>query len=234
VHCVIAAGGLAQDHLRWIASRRSFFLPIKVLSRIFRGKFLAGLKAAFREGKLEFHAHLASLAEPRSFAAWLRCLYRHDWVVYSKPPFGGPEHVLRYLGAYTHRVGISNGRLLALGDGQVSFRWRDSAHSNRKRIMTLPVDEFLRRFLLHLLPRGFVRIRNFGFLANRQRATLLPLCFGLLQTSAQISTSTTSSAADHPHSLWNCPVCGATMHVVERLSAAQLLLRSPPLQEYAA
>jgi hypothetical protein len=100
--------------------------------------------------------------------------------------------------------------------------------------MKLPVDEFLRRFLLHLLPRGFVRIRNFGFLANRQRATLLPLCFGLLQTSAQISTSTTSSAADHPHSLWNCPVCGATMHVVERLSAAQLLLRSPPLQEYAA
>ncbi len=234
VHCVIAAGGLAQDHLRWIASRRSFFLPIKVLSRIFRGKFLAGLKAAFREGQLEFHGHLPSLAEPRSFAVWLRCLYRHDWVVYSKPPFGGPEQVLRYLGAYTHRVGISNSRLLALAEGQVSFRWRDSAHGNRKPIMKVSVDQFLRRFLLHLLPRGFLRIRNFGFLANRQRATLLPLCFGLLQTSAQISTSTTSSAADHPHSLWNCPVCAGTMHVVERLSAAQLLLRSPPLHEYAA
>ena len=233
VHCVIAAGGLAPDHLRWIASRRSFFLPVKVLSRVFRGKFLAGLKKAFDDGELQFLGHLASSADPRRFSAWLRCLYRHDWVVYSKPPFGGPEHVLRYLGAYTHRVGISNSRLIALGDGQVSFRWRDSAHGNRKRIMKLPVDEFLRRFLLHLLPRGFVRIRNFGFLANRQRATLLPLCFALLQSSAAIS-SAASTAAAHPHSLWNCPVCGGTMHVVERLSAAQLLLRSPPLYGYAA
>ena len=174
VHCVIAAGGLAPDHSIWISSRRTFFLPVKVLGRVFRGKFLAGLKTAFQQGKLEFHGHLASLAEPRSFAAWLRVLFRHDWVVYSKRPFGGPEHALRYLGAYTHRVGISNSRLFSLSDGQVSFRWRDSAHGNTKRIMNLLVDEFLRRFLLHLLPRGFVRIRNFGFLANRQRARLLP------------------------------------------------------------
>src|SRR5580704_13255681 len=151
----------------------------------------------------------------------------------AKRPFGGPEHVLRYLGAYTHRVAISNSRLVALANGHVTFRWRDSAHGNKKRLMTLPVEEFLRRFLLHLLPRGFMRIRNFGFLANRQRATLLPLCFRLLQTAAQISTSTPSPAADHPHSLWNCPVCGGTMHVIERLSAAQLLLRSPPRHEYA-
>ena len=115
--------------------------------------------------------------QPRAFAAWLRVLFRHDWVVYSKTPFGGPEHVLRYLGAYTHRVAISNSRLVALSDGNVTFRWRDSAHGNKKRLMTLAVDEFLRRFLLHLLPPGFVRIRNFGFLANRNRATLLPLCF---------------------------------------------------------
>jgi predicted RNA-binding Zn-ribbon protein involved in translation (DUF1610 family) len=234
VHCVIAAGGLAPDHASWIASRRSFFLPVKVLGRVFRGKFLAGLKTAFHDGHLHFHGHLAPLAEPRSFARWLRCLFRHDWVVYSKRPFGGPEHVLRYLGAYTHRVGISNSRLLALADGAVSFRWRDSTHGNSKRVMTLPVDEFLRRFLLHLLPRGFVRIRNFGFLANRQRARLLPLCFRLLQSSADTSVATAAHPTERPRSLWNCPACGAAMHIVERLSAAQLLLRSPPLPDRCA
>ena len=130
------------------------------------------------------------LAEPRAFASWLRVLFRHDWVVYSKRPFGGPEHVLRYLGAYTHRVAISNSRLVALSEGNVTFRWRDSAHGNKKRLMTLPVEEFLRRFLLHLLPRGFMRIRNFGFLANRQRAELLPLCFRLLQQSDQPAAGT--------------------------------------------
>ena len=145
------------------------------------------------------------LAQPRSFASWLRLLFRHDWVVYAKRPFGGPEHALRYLGNYTHRVAISNHRLVALTDGGVTFRWRDSAHGNKKRLMTLPVDEFLRRFLLHLLPRGFVRIRNFGFLANRQRAQLLPLCFSLLRASEVISATSASPAADRPHSSWNCP-----------------------------
>ncbi len=234
VHCVVAAGGLAPDHARWISSHHSFFLPVKVLSRVFRGKFVAALKNAFREARIEFHGRLALLAEPRTFASWLRLLFRQDWVVYAKPPFGGPEHVLRYLGAYTHRVAISNRRLVVLTEGNVTFRWRDSAHGNKKRLMTLPVEEFLRRFLLHLLPRGFVRIRNFGFLANRQRAMLLPLCFRLLQDAAEISAATASPAADHSHSLWNCPVCGGTMHVVERLSPTQLLLRSPPLHEYAA
>jgi hypothetical protein len=226
VHCVIAAGGLAPDHSNWISSRRSFFLPVKVLSRVFRGKFVAGLKDAFREGTLEFHGALVSLAEPRSFAAWLRLLFRHDWVVYSKPPFAGPEHALRYLGAYTHRVGISNSRLVALSDGNVRFRWRDSAHGNKKRITTLPVDEFLRRFLLHLLPRGFVRIRNFGFLANRQRAMLLPLCFSLLQSASDPPPQ--APHADRPHTLPKCPLCGKPMRVIERLTSAQLLLRSPP------
>jgi hypothetical protein len=144
------------------------------------------------------------------------------------------NHLVRnYLGANTHRVAISNHRLVALTDGNVTFRWRDSAHGNKKRLMTLPVDEFLRRFLLHLLPRGFVRIRNFGFLANRQRARLLPLCFSLLRGSEALSAAAASPAADRPHSSWNCPLCGATMHVIERLSAAQLLLRSPPFDEYA-
>ncbi len=194
---------------------------------IFRGKFVAGLKNAFQSGALQFHGHLLPLTEPRAFASWLRPLFRHDWVVYSKRPFGGPEHVLRYLGAYTHRVAISNNRLVALSEGNVTFRWRDSAHGNKKRLMTLPVDEFLRRFLLHSLPRGFMRIRNFGFLANRQRAELLPLCSRLLQSSDRPAADATSSAFPI-RSLWQCPLCGGNMQVVERLSAAQLLLRSPP------
>jgi hypothetical protein len=198
-----------------------------VLSRVFRGKFIAGLKTAYHAGALQFHGHLLPLAEPRAFASWLWVLFRHDWVVYAKRPFGGPEHVLRYLGAYTHRVAISNSRLVALSEGNVSFRWRDSAHGNKKRLMILPVEEFLRRFLLHLLPRGFMRIRNFGFLANRRRAEFLPLCFRLLQPSDPPAAGAASSALPI-HSLWRCPLCGGTMQVVERLSAAQLLLRSPP------
>ena len=235
VHCVIAAGGLAPDHASWISSRRSFFLPVKVLGRIFRGKFIAGLRAAFREGKLEFHGHLASLSEPRRFAAWLRVLFRHDWVVYSRRPFGGPEHALRYLGAYTHRVGIANSRLVSFAEGQVSFRWRDSAHNNKKRVMSLPADEFLRRFLLHLVPRGFVRIRNFGFLANRQRAKLLPLCFRLLGSSADHARAEDITDEAKPTvTLPKCPLCSGTMRVVERLSSAQLLPRSPPLEDRCA
>jgi hypothetical protein len=185
VHCVLAAGGLAPDHSRWISSRR-FFLPIKVLSRVFRGKFVAGLKNAFHTGTLQFYGNLAPLAAQGTFTSWLRLLFRHDWVVYAKRPFGGPEHALRYLSGYTHRVAISNRRLVALEQGNVTFRWRDSAHANKKRLMTLPVDEFLRRFLLHLLPRGFVRIRNFGFLAT---GTALPSCR---------SASTCSTALDCP------------------------------------
>jgi hypothetical protein len=234
VHCVLAAGGLAPDHSRWVSARRSFFLPIDVLGIVFRGKFVAGLRNAFHQGELQFHGHLLPLAQPRAFAAWLRVLYRHDWVVYSKRPFGGPEHVLRYLGAYTHRVAISNSRLVALSEGNVTFRWRDSAHGNKKRLMTLAVEEFLRRFLLHLLPPGFVRIRNFGFLANRNRATLLPLCLQLLGGSEKLTVSSPSSPTDQTRSLWNCPVCGGTMHVIERLSAAQLLLRSPPQPDRCA
>jgi rubredoxin len=205
-----------------------------VLSRVFRGKFVAALRNAFHRGELRFHGSLVPLSQPRAFAAWLRVLFRHDWVVYSKPPFGGPEHVLRYLGAYTHRVAISNSRLVALSDGNVTFRWRDSAHGNKKRLMTLAVEEFLRRFLLHLLPPGFVRIRNFGFLANRNRATLLPLCFQLLGGAEKTTDSETSPSTNQIHSLWNCPVCGGTMRVVERLSAAQLLPRSPPQTDRCA
>jgi len=236
VHCVVPAGGLSLDHTHWIHPRYSFFLPIKVLSRVFRGKFVAALKRACSEGKLRFYGDLNQLAQPKIFSAWLRQLFRHDWVVYCKPPFGGPEHALRYLGAYTHRVAISNHRLVSLADGQVTFRWRDSAHKNKKRLMTLPVEEFLRRFLQHLLPRGFVRIRNFGFLANRRRALSLPLCTHLLGSADQ--SNPVPPLAPRPAralTLWICPMCGGPMQVIERLTAAQIQLRAPPLpQEHAA
>jgi hypothetical protein len=212
VHCVLAAGGLAPDHSRWI----------------FRGKFVAGLKNAFREGALQFHGQLSPLAQPRMFASWLRLLFRHDWVVYSKRPFGGAKHALSYLGAYTHRVAISNHRLVALAEGNVTFRWRDSAHGNQQRLMTLPVDEFLRRFLLHLLPRGFVRIRNFGFLANRRRANLLPLCAQLLNTPVRGAVAKPAPSEPRDLIFWKCPHCGGEMKLVERFTAAQIQLRAPP------
>src|SRR5713101_1761064 len=217
VHCVVPAGGLSANGTRWITPRDDFFLPVKVLGAIFRGKFHEALQRAFHDGKLNFHGDLKLLAQPKTFAAWLRPLFRKDWVVYSKRPFGGPEHVLRYLGRYTHRVAISNHRLVSFANGQVTFRWRDSAHNNEQKLLTLAVDEFLRHFLLHLLPKGFVRIRNFGFLANRKRATSLPLCFQLLgaapQTEQEVSTS-------GPSDLWSCPKCGGPMMIVEKLTAA--------------
>jgi hypothetical protein len=145
-------------------------------------------------------------------------------VVYAKPSFGGPEHVLRYLGRYTHRVAISNHRLVSFADGTVSFRWRDSAHHNEQKLLPLPVDEFLRRFLLHLLPKGFVRIRNFGFLANRRRAATLPRCFQLLRSTQAKSEVTIASSSD----AWLCPECGGPMLLIERLTAAEVQLRSPP------
>jgi hypothetical protein len=226
VHCVIPAGGLSLDHTHWVKSRDRFFLSVHVLRRVFRGKFVAALKQAFRDRQLVFHGNLTLLAQPRTFAAWLRPLFRKDWVVYSKPPFGGPEYVLQYLGRYTHRVAISNHRLVSCVKGKVTFRWRDSAHNNEQKLMTLSLDEFLRRFLLHLLPKGFVRIRSFGFLANRRRAKLLPLCFHLLGSAPQ--TEQDISGSKDPSDLWRCPKCGAPMRVIERLTAAEIQLRSPP------
>src|SRR3984885_1268248 len=228
VHCVVPAGGLSLDRTRWIRSHPRFFLPIPVLRSVFRGKFVDALKLAFQRDQLHLSGDLAPLAQPKFFAAWLRPLFRKNWVVYSKPPFGGPDYVLQYLGRYTHRVAISNHRLVSLADGQVTFRWRDSAHHNEQKLLTLSLDEFLRRFLLHLLPKGFVRIRNFGFLANRRRATLLPLCFQLLGSSEKMPASVQSLSTDQPHSLWNCPLCGGTVRVLDPLSAAQIQLRSPP------
>src|SRR5882757_6693933 len=234
VHCVVPAGGLSADHTRWIKPRYDFFLPVELLSHVFRGKFHEALKRAFRDGKLTFHGDLKLLAQPKTFAAWLRPLFRNDWVVYSKRQFGGPEHVLRYLGRYTHRVAISNHRLVSFADGKVTFRWRDSAHSNEQKLMTLSLDEFLRRFLLHLLPDSFVRIRNFGFLANRRRATFLPLCFQLLGAAPPTEQDTSGTKDSDSPDLWLCPKCAGPMVVVERLTAAEMQLRSPPLVTAAA
>jgi hypothetical protein len=228
---VVPAGGLSADHTRWIKPRYDFFLPVEVLSRIFRGKFHAALQRAFHDGKFTFQGDLQLLAQPKTFAAWLRPLFRKDWVVYAKRPFGGPEHVLRYLGRYTHRVAISNHRLVSFADGTVTFRWRDSAHNNEQKLMPLSLDEFLRRFLLHLLPQGFVRIRNFGLLANRRRATTLPLCFQLLGSSPQAKTEVSIAGSSDA---WLCPKCGGPMLVIERITAAELQLRSPPTPEAVA
>jgi hypothetical protein len=234
VHCVVPAGGLLPDHTRWIRSRDNYFLPKEVLREVFRGKFVDALKQAFRDGHLNFHGDLKLLAQTKTFAAWLRPLYRQDWIVYLKRPFGGPEYVLQYLGRYTHRVAISNHRLVSFADDQVTFRWRDSADHNKQKSLPLPVNEFLSRFLLHILPRGFVRVRNFGFLANRKRATLLPLCFHLLGSAQEPQTEQHASSTEDSPGLWRCPKCGGPMKVIERLTAAEIRLRSPPLVTVAA
>ncbi len=222
VHCVIPAGGLSPDHQHWVHPRYPFFLPVKVLSRVFRGKFVAGLKRAFRKGKLVFPGSLRTLSQEQAFRSFLRPLFRQDWVVYAKRPFGGPQHVLQYLARYTHRVAISNHRLLDFTGGQVTFRWKDYAHGNKKRKMTLTADEFLRRFLLHTLPRSFVRIRSFGFLANRRRAALLPLCQQLLGTNPRPRAATPPATQAGPPAAWLCPRCGAPMVIIERLTAQQI------------
>jgi len=219
LHCVVPGGGLSPDHQRWIASPTHFFLPVKVLSRVFRGKFVAGLRRAAASGRLAFHGECLPLANPPAFAAFLRTLFREDWVVYAKPPFGGPEHVLQYLARYTHRVAISNHRILAVTDSHVTFRWKDYAHRSQQHTMTLTGEEFLRRFLQHVLPKGFPRIRYFGWLANRRRSQVLPRCRLLL---AQMPPATPAAPAEEP-AVWLCPYCHGPMRVVERLTALQIL-----------
>jgi hypothetical protein len=234
VHCVVPAGGLSLDHTRWVRSPDNYFLPKAVLRKVFRGKFVAALRQAFQNGELRFPENLKLLSEPKIFAAWLQPLFRQDWVVYLKRPFGGPQYVLQYLGRYTHRVAISNHRLVSFVDGQVTFLWRDSAHNNEQKPLTLSLDKFLRRFLLHILPQGFVRIRHFGFLACRRRSTTLPLCFQLLGTAQEaLAEEHTSSTEDAPD-LYRCPKCGGPMKVIERLTAAEIQLRSPPRISCAA
>jgi hypothetical protein len=218
VHYIVPAGGLAPDGSRWIESSRRFFLPVKSLSRRFRRKFTAELRELFEQNRFQFHGSLQQLALADSFHHFNWQLRKKDWVVYTKPPFGGAEHVLNYLARYTHRVAISNHRLVAFENDRVSFRWRDYAHGGKQKVMTVSAHEFLRRFLLHVLPGGLVRIRHFGLFANRRRSAARQHCRALLGATA---------CADQPDTTnhLRCPACSGIMLVVERLTTAQLYFK---------
>lgn len=220
IHCVIPKGGLSPQHTRWTHPAYPFFLPVPVLRRVFRGKFLAGLKRLYRRKQLRCGGPASLLADPKEFARLLRRLHRHEWVVYAKPAMGGPLQVLRYLGRYTHRVAISNHRLLSFDGERVTFRWKDYAHGSQQKKMTLTATEFLRRFFLHVLPKGFVRIRYFGFLANRWRTRMLALARQLLGAEPMVAVST--ERVPQPSALWRCPRCGARMVILRRFTPEQL------------
>jgi len=186
IHCVVPGGGLSPDGKRWISCREDFLFSVGVMSSLYQKKFLAYLKAAYEKGDLSFHGSIAYLRKKKDWKQFISSLYRTAWNVYSKPPFGGPEQVLKYLAGYTHRVAIANQRLISLQNGRVSFWWKDYSDESRKKIMTLDAVEFIRRFLLHVLPDRFVRIRHYGFLSNRSRKDKLPLCRELLgKTNAE-------------------------------------------------
>jgi Putative transposase len=219
VHCVVPAGGIALDGSGWIAASPRFFLPVRVLSRVFRGKFTAGLKQLFLQHKLQFHGSLQELAKPERFRQFMRQIFAKQWVVYAKPPFGGAEHVLHYLARYTHRVAISNHRLVDHHDGRVSFRWKDYACGGKQKVMTVSADEFLRRFLIHVLPRGLVRIRHFGLFASRRRAASLLRCRALLGATAPLQQLAPSSHT-------RCSVCSGDMLIIEGMTGAQLHFRA--------
>ena len=227
-------GGISPDRQRWIPCRPDFFLPVRVLSRLFRRLFLEDLQAAFNQGKLQFFSSLERLRDPQAFAQYLAPLRKAEWVVYAKPPFGGPEQVLNYLGRYTHRVAISNHRLLSVDNGQVSFHWRDYRHHHRQKTMTLEAEEFIRRFLLHVLPDGFQRIRHYGFLGNRYRQAKLALCRQLLGVALTTITQRQDKLDYRDlyekltgQSLRDCPVCHqGHMIAIAVLHASD---RAPPL-----
>jgi hypothetical protein len=207
LHCVVPGSGLSVDGTRWIPSRSHFFLPVRVLSRHFRTTFLRLLRAAYRHGKLRCRGRLAPLSDPATWHRWLQPLEHTEWVVYAKPPFGGPQPVLKYLARYTHRVAISNQRLVTVADGQVTFRWKDYAHGHRSRTMTLDGVEFLRRFLLHHLPQGFQHIRHYGVLGNRRRPTLTRIRTLLDQPPATATSAPPDDIAALPPRD-ACPHCG--------------------------
>ena len=220
IHCVVPGGGLSLDDERWISCRPGFFLPVRVLSRLFRRLFLHALQTAFDQGRLQFFGSLAALAQPKDFAQRLTQAHKCDWVVYAKPPFGGPQQVLAYLGRYTHRVAIANSRLLTLEQDCVAFRWKDYRHHDKSKIMSLEAFEFIRRFLLHALPDGFHRIRHFGLLANGHRQAKLVRCRELLGAAPAIQPlSIDNPNASEPGRNHLCPCCGGTMITLEALPA---------------
>jgi hypothetical protein len=241
VHCVVSGGGLAPDRSRWVHCKRSrqrkklFFAPVEILSQVFRGKFIDFLKRAFRSGQLAFHGKLAPLIQPILFERRLNTAVKKNWVVYAKRPFGGPGRVLKYLARYTHRVAISNQRLVELRDGQVSFRYKDYADGQQTKAMTLASSEFIRRFLMHTLPSRFVRIRYYGFLANRDRNQRLDQCRRLLGAPTQplqpAEESLETHAEDSPcPSPATCPICGRRSLVI--IEAVPAIVSCPPRRPY--
>jgi hypothetical protein len=226
VHCLVPGGGLSADGTSWVACRPGFFLPVRVLSRLFRRLFLQQLQTAHAAGELAFFGDLAGLADKAAFTRHVAELQRTDWVVYAKRPFAGPAQVLAYLGRYTHRVAIANSRLVGFDDDQVSFRWRDYRHHDKVKVMTLAAAEFIRRFLLHTLPDGFHRIRHYGFLANAQRAAKLALCRQLLGVPPATPASTAPANYRERYrqltgiSLDLCPCCGGRMEPIGTLLPA--------------
>jgi hypothetical protein len=234
VHCIVPGGGLSPDGTRWIACRPGYFLPERVLSSLFRGVFLGKLVAAHKDGRLRFFSDLAHLAEPKAFSAYLAPLWQMDWVVDCKQPFAGPEQVLRYLSRYTHRVAISDHRLVEVTDDHVAFTWKDYSDSSCIKLMTLAPHEFMRRFLLHVLPDGFQRIRHYGFLGNGNRAAKLARIRELLAPTPQQQVASTpheaAERATEPECAaaptaddecqQTCPECGGEMEIVETLAKA--------------
>ena len=224
IHCVVPDGGLAPDRQRWIhTSHPLFLLPIPVLRSVFRKKFLEGIRKLYGKGLLDCRGPATDFHDPAWFEELAVKLGKKKWFVYAKPPFGGPAHVLRYLGRYTHRMAISNHRLTSFDGEKVTFRWRDYAHGNKQRLMTLDAVEFLRRFFLHVLPKGFVRIRRYGLLSNRFCKQLLPLARRLLALDGRDPLPTARPAADNAP-LWLCPRCGGPMRLAQRLTATELAL----------
>ena len=222
------AGGFSPDRQRWIHPKYAFFLPVDVLSSVFRAKFVDGLRMAYQQGELVFPGPIAELEDPKRLAAFVDALFQKEWVVYAKPAFGEPTQVLRYLGRYTHRVAISNHRLLAFDGESVTFRWKDYAHGNKQRKMILSAGEFLRRFTQHILPRGFVRIRQFGYLTNALRSARLALARQLLAVTPEPpECSAASDIADT--STYRCPHCNGEMRIGPNLSARQLAAQCRPL-----
>lgn len=189
LHCVVPGGGLSLDETRWVSCQPGFFLPVKMLSRFFRGKFLALLKDAHRRGELTLKGRLESIASPRDFSIWLTPIYQKEWVVYAKPPWNGPQQVLKYLARYTHRVAIANSRLVSMNNGQVTFQYKDYRNQHRQRTLTLSATEFIRRFMMHVVPRGFMRIRYYGFLANTHRERQLDKIRKLLHAEQPAASS---------------------------------------------
>jgi Putative transposase/Transposase zinc-binding domain len=236
LHFVVAGGGIAPEGDRWIFCRSGFFMPVRVLSRLFRRLFLEALQKAFDCGKLKFFSSLKALQDRKAFMRYLAPVRKAEWVVYAKPPFAGPQQVLDYVGRYTHRIAISNDRLLDIENGEVRFRWKDYRDNNRQKTLTLTADEFIRRFLLHVLPDGFQRIRYYGFLGNRYRKQKLARCRQLLGMPAN-ERPETDPLSDYRDlyeeltgsSLWKCPVClKGCMHVIGVLESAD---KRPPMTE---